>query len=142
MSLINHIHHIFNLKKEKGWKYIYIAVDVHGTILKPSHNKNENLYEFYPFALETLQKLSQMEDICLIMNTSSFEEKQLEYQKFFKDLGVNFKYINSNPEIKNNDFACFDKKFFLDIGIDDKYGFDANKDWKAIIDYFDFVNDE
>lgn len=137
MSLINHIDKVFKLKREKGWKYIYIVVDVHGTILKPSHSTAESLFEFYPYAIETLQKLSKRDDICLIMHTSSYEDKITRYDEVFADLGIKFKYINFNPEVKNNDFACFSDKFFLDIGIDDKYGFDANVEWKEILDYLE-----
>lgn len=137
MSLIKHIDKVFKLKKEKGWKYIYIVVDVHGTILKPSHSTSESLFEFYPFAIESLQKLSKREDVCLIMHTSSYEYKIKKYDEIFSDLGIKFKYINFNPEIKSNEFACFNEKFFLDIGIDDKYGFDANTEWKEIFDYLE-----
>ena len=137
MSLINHIDKVFKLKREKGWKYIYMVVDVHGTILKPSHSTAESLFEFYPYAIETLQKLSKRDDICLIMHTSSYEDKITRYDEVFSDLGIKFKYINFNPEVKSNDFACFNEKFFLDIGIDDKYGFDANVEWKEILDYLE-----
>lgn len=35
------------------------------------------------------------------------------------------------------DFACFDKKFYVDIGLDDKYGFEPQTDWRAILEYID-----
>lgn len=36
--------------------------------------------------------------------------------------------------MNNNSFGCFNTKFFYDIGIDDKFGFEAEKDWSLIIE--------
>ena len=127
----------FHKMKERQWNCIYLVVDVHGTILQPSYLKNESIFSFYPYAIEALQKLSDRDDICLIMFTSSYEEKQKFYQELFRQNGINFKYLNENPEVENSDFACFDKKFYVDIGLDDKYGFEPQTDWRAILEYID-----
>ena len=37
-------------------------------------------------------------------------------------------------KLKNDDIRCFSTKFFYDFGIDDKFGFDAETDWKVIYD--------
>jgi len=54
------------------------------------------------------------------------------YLEHFKENGIFFDYVNENPEYENLSFACFDTKFYYDIGIDDKFGFDANIDWEIL----------
>ena len=44
-------------------------------------------------------------------------------------------YVNENPEMDDDYIRCFIDKFYYDIGIDDKFGFDAEADWKEIYDY-------
>lgn len=131
MGLINYIQKLFSEKDGKGYEYIYIMIDVHNTILKPSFEKEET-FEYFPFAKETLQMLTNMEDVKLIMWTSCYEDKIIMYIDHFKQNGIIFDYVNENPEYDNLSFACFDKKFYYDIGIDDKFGFDANNDWFEI----------
>lgn len=106
-------------------------VDVHNTILKPTFDKKET-FEYFPYAKETLQLLSEKENIKLIMWTSSYDEKIQMYLKHFEENGIIFNFVNENKEYGNVSFACFDTKFYYDIGIDDKFGFDAEHDWKEI----------
>lgn len=132
MSLISHIIKTFEKKNKFSWKTMYISVDIHGTILYPTHNKDILSTKFYPFAKETLQILSKRNDITLIMHTSSYANKQLDYLRFFHNNRIDFKYSNINPRVKNDNIGCYDEKFYIDIGIDDKYGFDAENDWEEI----------
>lgn len=131
MGLIKYINKLFNERVEKGYDTLYIMVDVHNTILKPSFEKEET-FEYFPYAKETLQMLSNMGDIKLIMWTSCYEDKIQMYLEHFKENGIFFDYVNENPEYENLSFACFDTKFYYDIGIDDKFGFDANIDWEIL----------
>lgn len=131
MGLIKYINKLFEEKKEMGYDTLYIMVDIHNTILKPSFDKKET-FEYFPYAKETLQMLSAMEDVKLIMWTSSYEDKIVMYLDHFKENGIFFDYVNENPEYENLSFACFDTKFYYDIGIDDKFGFDANIDWEIL----------
>ena len=48
---------------------------------------------------------------------------------------INFDYINENPEINSNKLSDFSKKFYFNIGLDDKCGFDAEQDWLDIYNY-------
>ena len=131
MGLIKYINKLFDERREKGYDTLYIMVDVHNTILKPSFEKEET-FEYFPYAKETLQMLSSMEDVKLIMWTSCYEDKIIMYLEHFKENGIFFDYVNENPEYENLSFACFDTKFYYDIGIDDKFGFDANIDWEIL----------
>ncbi len=131
MRLISYIEKVFNGLNNGSFKCIYIMVDVHNTILKPTFDKKET-FEYFPYAKETLQLLSEKENIKLIMWTSSYDEKIQMYLKHFEENGIIFNFVNENKEYGNVSFACFDTKFYYDIGIDDKFGFDAEHDWKEI----------
>lgn len=135
MSLKKHILKTFELKKEKNWKYIYIAIDIHGTILKPCHKEKEN-YEYFPYAKETLQFISNMDDIKLILFTSSHEKNIKDYIAHFQNDNIHFCYINENKDVDSDEIGCYDKKFYTDIGIDDKFGFDANTEWLELFELF------
>jgi hypothetical protein len=52
------------------------------------------------------------------------------YIKHFGEDNINFDYVNENPECKNSSYACFERKFYFDLGIDDRFGFDARNDWR------------
>ena len=131
MRLISYIEKVFNGLNNGSFKCIYIMVDVHNTILKPTFDKKET-FEYFPYAKETLQLLSEKENIKLIMWTSSYDEKIQMYLKHFEENGIIFNFVNENKEYGNVSFACFDTKFYYDIGIDDKFGFDAENDWEEI----------
>lgn len=131
MGLISYIEKVFNGLNNGSFKCIYIMVDVHNTILKPTFDKKET-FEYFPYAKETLQLLSEKENIKLIMWTSSYDEKIQMYLKHFEENRIIFNFVNENKEYGNVSFACFDTKFYYDIGIDDKFGFDAEHDWKEI----------
>lgn len=51
---------------ELGYEKIYIAVDIHGTILEPSWNKTEN-FTYLGSSKEALQELSAREDTILLI---------------------------------------------------------------------------
>ena len=131
MRLISYIEKVFNGLNNGSFKCIYIMVDVHNTILRPTFDKKET-FEYFPYAKETLQLLSEKENIKLIMWTSSYDEKIQMYLRHFEENGIIFNFVNENKEYGNVSFACFDTKFYYDIGIDDKFGFDAEHDWKEI----------
>lgn len=131
MGLISYIEKVFNGLNNGSFKCIYIMVDVHNTILRPTFDKKET-FEYFPYAKETLQLLSEKENIKLIMWTSSYDEKIQMYLQHFEENGIIFNFVNENKEYGNVSFACFDTKFYYDIGIDDKFGFDAEHDWKEI----------
>lgn len=123
----------------KGWEYIYVLVDIHGTVFKPSYHKKEK-FEYYDYAKSVLTILSERSDIKLIMWTSSTKEMTDKFLEVFKKDNIHFDYINENPEIralptdpKSSDFSS---KYYFNVGLDDKFGFDPEKDWKDIFEYF------
>lgn len=129
----------FKLKRKKNWDKIYIAVDIHGVILVPNYKTGEICTEFYPLAKDTLVKLSRRKDIELILYTCSYSHEIEQYKKLFSDNKINFKYVNENPEVENNGYGDFTKKFYFNILLDDKAGFVPAKHWKKINKIIDVI---
>lgn len=121
------------IKEKKGWEKIYVAVDIHDTMM-PSTYSVERPTTYYPYALECLKILSEMTDVCLILWTCSNDENNIEYMKKFTADGIKFQYLNENPECPSTDYACFDKKMYLNVILDDKAGFEQ-RDWKVLHRY-------
>lgn len=113
------------------YDFCYIAVDIHGTIFEPSF-ENEETYKYYPYAKECLQILSNNPKIKLILWSGCYANVFQNYINHFENNNIHFDYINENPECKNSSYACLDKKFYFDIGIDDRFGFDATTDWEEL----------
>ncbi|MBO4659634.1 MAG: hypothetical protein J5637_08430 [Prevotella sp.] len=117
--------------REKNWEKIYIAVDIHDTILRACYD-DEETYDYLPSAKEVLQMISLREDICLILWSSCHRDKLAEYARHFLDDGIKFDYVNENPEVENTRLQNFDEKLYMNVGLDDKFGFDGETDWEVI----------
>ena len=117
--------------KEKNWEKIYVAVDIHDTILRACY-EDEETYDYFPLAKDVLQIMSIRKDICLILWSSCHREKLAEYARHFLDDGIRFDYINENPEVDNTRLQNFDEKLYMNVGLDDKFGFEPETDWEVI----------
>ena len=138
MNIIKAFDSAFKRAKAKHWDYIYILVDVHGTIFTPSY-LNKEKYEFYPYAKEALQLLSKDPNIKLILWTSSTFEAAMDYGFVLNRDKIYFDYLNCNPEVEKQETdpetLDLSSKYYFNIGIDDKFGFEPETDWKRIYDY-------
>ncbi len=123
-------------KLNDGYK-TYWFVDLHGTVLKPNYTVGKIPKEFYPHAKESLQLLTKLGDISLIMYTCSHPNEIIEYVNFFSQFGITFNYINENPEVQTdiNGYGCYDKKPYINVLFEDKSGFDPETEWKEVLDY-------
>ena len=135
MNLIYQFVKAFKLAKKRNWDTIYVAVDIHETILVPCYYEKET-YKFYPFSKKALRMMSQDKSICLILWTSASKEMMVKYLHYFDNEGIHFDYVNENPECPSTDLANFDQKFYMNVGIDDKFGFIANIGWFELYLYF------
>ena len=124
----------FNRKKEKKWEKIYVLVDIHDTILKACYN-DEETRQWFPYAKEALDIMSHAQQISLILWTSTYDDIIADYLKHFKENGITFDMVNVNHETKNTDLSCFDENTYFNVGIDDKFGFDAETDWEILYNY-------
>lgn len=129
-AIIKTIRRSIEYAKSKQWYEVYWAFDLHGTILVPNHIKGNVDTEFYPYAKEAMQIISNRNDIILITNTSAFDDELESYIKMFDENGIYFKYFNENPEIDhcNGSFGNYDKKFYFNVLFEDKAGF-FPEDW-------------
>ncbi len=137
-TILKWIKMMFAHAEEKQWFETYWAIDIHGTISKPDFRKTVKEIEYYPYAKEVLQLLSKRKDIVLIMSTSSYPDEITVYDKTFKEDGIEFKYINENPEISSDkgSFGYYKDKYYFNSSFEDKSGFNPNRDWKFLYDYF------
>lgn len=122
-----------NKIKERNWDTLYIAVDIHETILKPTYsNQNIEESEFYDNSKLCLSYMSARDDIKLILYTCCSKSKVQEYLRFFESKGIYFDYVNENPEVQNTHYADFSKKFYRNLTLDDTAGFNPEVDFMKL----------
>jgi hypothetical protein len=117
------------VKKERKWTKTYWAFDIHDTILKPNYSHLEIPTEFFTGSKETLQLISSIQEIVMILYTSSTPEDVREYLHFFRSHHILFDYANENPEVHSASYGCYDVKPYFNVLFDDKAGFDQKTDW-------------
>lgn len=140
MSLENSIRREFQKKIDRNWDTIYWMIDFHDTIIPGMYKLDDGDSEFYPYAVEALQELTKREDVCLILWTSSHEHYLEKHLNRMKDLGIEFKYFNKNPECETSELCNFDDKFYFNVILDDKAGFDGTEDWEMIKNLLEEIN--
>lgn len=135
MDIIKVFEAVFNRAKEKNWDYIVVLVDIHDTIFKGTYSEEEN-FEYLGKAKEALQLMTRMPNIKMILWSSSYPEKLRDYRMHMLWDDIEFDAINENIEgIENTKLACFDKKLYFNVGIDNAFGFDPEQDWEKIYNY-------
>ena len=125
----------------KKWDKVFIMVDVHETILESDYVNDSENFTYYDKSIEALKRLSDNPFYELILWTSCDDDRAFQYLNEFEKFGIEFSYFNSNPEVQNTTYARFESKFYFNIILDDKAGFDALSDWQEIIEYLDFEED-
>lgn len=122
----------FQQKREKGYSKIFVAVDLHDCCIKGTYTLRNEGRTLYPGAEEVLRYWSQREDIVLILWTSSYEQSAREMMEWMESHGILFDYLNENPECPTTDLCDFSAKFYFNILLDDKSGFEGDRDWALI----------
>lgn len=135
-SLIKTLDREYQHIKERGWDRIFLFFDLHGTVIKPNHEEGNVELDYYPYAKETLQLLSKQGDIDLNIYTCSHEHEIIEYQQLFKEDGINFKYVNENPDVPTNGYGNYEIKPYMNVLFEDKAGFFGETDWFEFLRYF------
>lgn len=118
--------------KDKGWDKIYWAIDVHNTCLLNTHASGEHHW-LSDGVVDALRYMSDDSRNVITLWSSAWPAYQEEIVEFFKEEGIRVSYFNENPEISSSGLTCFDKKFYFDILIDDKAGFEWETDWDLIV---------
>tara|TARA_R110000796_G_scaffold105733_2_gene216030 strand:+ start:1891 stop:2394 length:504 start_codon:yes stop_codon:yes gene_type:complete len=126
---------IDKMDSSDDWDRIFLMFDLHGTIIKPNFIVGNTDIEYYPYAKETLQLISNRSDLDLNIYTCSHDIEVIEYQKKFKEDGIIFKYVNENPDVETSGYGNYEKKPYMNVLFEDKAGWDPTK-WKYIYDFF------
>lgn len=139
MNIIKSFQNAFDRMVEKEWDTVYVLVDLHGTIFRPCY-KEEETYEFYPWARDVLQLLSAERSVKLILWTSTDRTYIHDYLKVLEYNDIHIDYVNYNPEVERNEDdpkqSSFTEKLYYNVGIDDKFGFDPENDWAELYEFF------
>lgn len=131
MNLCN-IKKTFEQKAARGWDTVYVLLDVHGTLIPGGfHNKRDFTF-ISDDCLEVLKWFSDRKDFRIIIWTSSCTVEAAETLEWLEEHGIIVDYINHNPECRDTKTACFSQKPYFNILIDDKAGFEPEKDWAEI----------
>lgn len=136
MNIIKSFETAFKRMKEKNWDKIYVLVDIHDTVFEATYSKEE-YYRWYPYAKEALHLMTINPRISLILWTSSYPNAIDKYNEVFEQSKIHFDQVNLNDETEDNELSCFAQKTYFNVGIDDKFGFDARVDWEMIFHYLD-----
>lgn len=126
--------------KSRNWDHLYFSIDIHDTIAEPNYSGVST--DFYEEAISALRYLSSLPEIKIILDSSCFESDQKTYIDLLKSYGINVHYFNENPEVSNTLTGCFDIKYYFDVQMDDKAGFDRKTDWKVVVDTVKESRDE
>lgn len=126
------IQHSWNRKKLKGHEYWFWLIDMHGTIFQNNYVEGSYGGELFVDCVQPLQYLSKRKDTKLILWTSSHDTVINNAREFLEMAGIHFDFVNENPIVKNDTLCNFDKKLYFDVLLDDKAGFNPEKDWKKI----------
>jgi hypothetical protein len=132
--IIRAIENAFRHAKDRGWTKTYWAFDIHGTLLKPNHRRDEIATEFYPLAIEVMQMLSKRTDIVRILYTCSYPLEIDQYLELFRANGIHFHYVNTNPEVADGGYGYYKEKFYFNVLFEDKAGFSGETDWIVVKD--------
>lgn len=126
----------FSKKRIRGWDKwprMYWAIDLHDVIIPGTYTRNNEGRKLYPMAEEVLQWLTHREDMCIILYTSSHTDSIVDILGWLLDnYGIDFDYINENPECKDTTLCSFAQKFYFDVMLEDKAGFVGESDWAEI----------
>lgn len=129
------VHTAFRKKNERGWDKwprMYWAIDLHDVIIPGTYTRNNEGRQFYPDGKEVLQWLTNRKDMCLILYTSSHTDSINDILVWLKQYGIVFDHVNKNPECADTNLCSFKDKFYFDIMLEDKAGFNGNSGWVDI----------
>jgi hypothetical protein len=137
-TILKWIKKMFKHAEKKQWFETYWSLDIHGTISQPDYRKDVKEIRYYPYAKETLQLMSKRKDIVMILWSSSYPSEIEIYEKQFAKNDIIFNFVGENPDVSSakGSFGFYEKKHYFNVLVDDKAGFNPERDWKFLYDYF------
>jgi hypothetical protein len=131
MTIFN-IERTYRDKALRRWPNVYWCIDVHDVILEGKYSLMNDGAGYLPNALKVLRMLSKKSETKLILWTSSYPAPISKVLDGLEKEGVTFAFVNENRDCPNDKLCDFGKKFYFNILLDDKAGFDGATDWFLI----------
>ena len=131
MNLFN-IERTYRDRKVRRWPNIYFCIDLHDVILQGKYNLNNTGASYFPNCLNVLRQLNKHSDFVLILWTSGHATPTQNVLADLTKEGITFKYVNENLDCPNDHLCDFSRKFYMNILLDDKAGFEGETDWVLI----------
>jgi hypothetical protein len=136
MSNLFNLDRVLILKEKLGWDTVFIAIDLHDTIvygkLHPRYKSGQ--FDYFQHATDVLKHWTETPWIKLILFSSSSEKHINDFLTNVAEYGVKFDYVNKNPECSGTtkETANFGEKFYYNVLLDDRAGFNGDEDWAKI----------
>jgi trehalose-6-phosphatase len=132
--IVKAIDRAYRIARERKWDTLYWAIDLHGVCLKSNYVTSQ--HEFInDDAIAGLQMISSLPESKIILWSAMYNKEQFEVIKLFAEHGITVHDFNKNPEVKSTETGDFSSKWYHNIILDDKAGFDAETDWQEICMY-------
>tara|TARA_R110000796_G_scaffold1673_1_gene6914 strand:+ start:1612 stop:2145 length:534 start_codon:yes stop_codon:yes gene_type:complete len=141
-NILKSIKREYRMMDERGWDRIFLMFDLHGTVIKPNRTVGNTDIVYYPYAKETLQLISNRDDLDLNIYTCSHPHEVAVYREKFLEDGITFKYVNENPDVPTGGYGNYDKKPYMNVLFEDKAGFRGETDWPEIYKHFKEIYNE
>lgn len=119
-------------KTQKGYDYWYWCIDMHGTLFENNYVQGSFGGEMFHECIAPLRFLSNRRDVRTILWTSSHKPVIENALAFMHKRGIYFDFVNENPHIINDVLCDFRRKFYFDVLLDDKAGFEPKVHWPQI----------
>ena len=119
-------------KKKKGYDFWFWCIDMHGTLFENNYVQGSFGGKMFEECVRPLQFLSNRQDTKLILWTSSHQNVIDDALLYLRKKGIFFDFVNENPLIKNDALCDFSDKFYFDVLLDDKAGFNPKEHWMRI----------
>lgn len=119
--------------KAKGYDKTYWAIDLHDVVIKGTYTRYNEDRKIYPDCQQFFRWAASRKDMVLILWSSSHRDSLNEIITWLGLHGIKFHYINENPEVPSDQLCDFSTKFYFNVLLDDKAGFEGETDWTAII---------
>lgn len=135
----------FSIMAERSWDKIAVAVDLHGTVLKPNYGI-ELAQEFYPGAEECLKYMSTRGDIVMFMYSCTPTNLKNMYNTMFVSKGIHI-HTSINDvyklmDITSSVYQSFSEKPYFNVLLEDKAGFNPETDWEELLKYFKNIKEK
>ena len=133
--IINAIKNAYDTMHARKWDTLYWAIDLHGVCLESTYTVNEHRW-ISADAIAGLQSIDAQPENKIILWSAVYDEDKLPIVSMFADKGIKIIGFNENPEVFNTDVSFFNEKFYFNILLDDKAGFNHHTDWSKIIEFY------